>query len=359
MGFGIFGNKRRVKPLFVGSYGNDLTRGIYAFHIDIDNGEILKKKFYKSLANPSALFKRERFIYTCYQNNTGLATDGGLWQYAAMDLQFGLAARVSYHGRTYVSCFVNEDRSCAYAVDYYNGEVVVIPILKQKIVKVSQAIQHSGSSLDEKRQSQAHPTFIDETKDHQRIFVCDLGMDEVVLYRVVEKGKLEKDEENSFKVKAGNGPKKMIFNQSGTIAYLLNELSNTISVYHYEDCHFTHVQDIDTYPKDEYKGESVAGDIIMSDAGDYIFVTNRGHDSISAFKVEDDGRLSFVEFVDTDDNPVALTLINDRWLIVAAKKGGTLESFELKRGESKGCLFETHFTYMVGEPVCMVEGRGI
>ena len=45
---GLFFKKRKVKPIFVGSYGNDLTRGIYVFHIDIDNGEILKKKFYKS-----------------------------------------------------------------------------------------------------------------------------------------------------------------------------------------------------------------------------------------------------------------------------------------------------------------------
>ena len=60
---GLFFKKRNVKPIFVGSYGNNMTRGMYVFHLDIDNGEILKKKFYKSLANPTALFKRERFIY--------------------------------------------------------------------------------------------------------------------------------------------------------------------------------------------------------------------------------------------------------------------------------------------------------
>ena len=70
---GLFFKKRKVKPIFVGSYGNDLTRGIYVFHLDIDNGEILKKKFYKSLANPIAISKRERFIYVCYKNNTGIA----------------------------------------------------------------------------------------------------------------------------------------------------------------------------------------------------------------------------------------------------------------------------------------------
>ncbi len=360
MGIGLFGKKRIVKPLFVGSNGNDFTRGIYAFHIDIENGEILKKKFYKSIANPQALYRRERFIYTCYQNNSGNATDGGVWQYAAMELQFGLAARASYQGKTYVSCFVNEDRSYAYAVDYYNGEVVVIPILKQKIVKMTQVIKHVGHSIYPKRQEEAHPTFIDETPDHQRMIVCDLGTDEVVVYKIGDLGRLERDEENTIHVTPGSGPKKMIFSNDGKYAYLLNELSSTISVYQYENCHFTHIQDIDTYPKDEYGKESLGGDIVMSERNDYLFVSNRGHDSVSAFEInQETGELTYVESLDTDENPVALTLIDDHWLIVAAKRGGTLESFELKRGESKGCLFETHYTYMVGEPVCMIEGRGI
>ena len=51
-----------------------------------------------------------------------------------------------------MDCFVNENRSNAYAVDYYNGEVVRIPILKQKIVTVAQRIKHEGSSVDPKRQ---------------------------------------------------------------------------------------------------------------------------------------------------------------------------------------------------------------
>ncbi|MBS5112678.1 MAG: lactonase family protein [Coprobacillus cateniformis] len=356
---GLFFNKRNVKPVFVGSYGNDLTRGMYVFHLDVDNGEFLKKKYYKSLANPTAMFKRERFIYVCYKNNTGRKTDGGLWQYASMELQFGLAGKATDGGKTYMDCFVNENRSNAYAVDYYNGEVVRIPILKQKIVTVAQRIKHEGSSVDPKRQTEAHPHFIDETPDHKKIFVCDLGTDEVVIYNLDDKGALERDEENTFKVKPGSGPKKMVFAPNGKYSYVLNELSNTICVYQYQDGHFTFIQEVDTYPKDEFAKENLAGDIVISEKGDYLFVTNRGHDSIVAFEVKEDGQLEYIEYLDTDENPRAMILVNDRWLVVASQKGGTIESFELKRGESKGVLFESHFSYMVGEPVCLIEGRGI
>ena len=97
----FLGNRRNVTPIFVGSYGNGLTRGVYAFHIDTDTGEILKKKQFKSEADPITMFRRERFVFVAYKNNSGRNTDGGISQYAAMDLQFGLAAKVYFKGKTY------------------------------------------------------------------------------------------------------------------------------------------------------------------------------------------------------------------------------------------------------------------
>lgn len=360
MAFLFFGKRRKVKPIFVGSYGNDLTRGMYVFHLDIDNGELLKKKFYKSLANPTALFKRERFIYVCYKNNTGELTDGGLWQYASMDLQFGLAARVSNKGKTFMDAFVNEDRTYAYAVDYYNNEIVTIPISKQKIVRVSQVLSHEGNGPVPRRQDMPHPHFIDETPDHQRIFVCDLGTDEVVLYSVQDDGKLVRDNEHSIHLKPGSGPKKMVFSPNGKFAYVLNELSNTVAVYKYDQCQLTFVQEIDSFDKEDFSGQSLAGDILVDENGKYLFASNRGYDSVSVFEInQETGELTYIDFVDTDENPRSMILVNNRWLVVACQKGGTLETFEIRDDESKGVLFETHFSYMVGEPVCMVEGRGI
>lgn len=356
---GLFSKKRWVKPIFVGSNGGDLTRGIYVFHLDIENGEILKKKFYKSQANPSALYRRERFIYVCYKNKTGRATDGGVWQYASMDLQFGLAAKALYKGHTYVDSYVNEERTYAYAVDYYNSEVVTIPILKQKIVKMSQVIHHDGHGVDAKYQAEAHPCFIDETPDHRYIYVCDLGIDQVVMYDVKEKGKLECHDDATIHLKEGSGPKKMIFTPDGKFAYVLNALSNTVCCYRYENEKFTFIQEISTYPTDEFIHQTMAGDIVMSQSGDYLFASNCGHDSVAAYEInQETGELELVEYIDVDENPGAMIVVDDHWVVVAAQKTGTIESFEIKRGETKGILYETHFNYMVGEPVCLVEGRG-
>ncbi len=355
----LFFKRRQVKPVFVGSYGNDMTRGMYVFHLDIKNGELLKKKYYKTIANPTHLFKRERFIFACYKNGTGRPTDGGLWQYASMDLQFGLAGKSTDHGKTYVGSYVDEEREFAYAVDYYNGEVVTIPILKQKIVKVVQRIRHEGHGPVAKRQEEAHPSYIEMMPTKDRLFVCDLGTDEIVLYERNEKGRLIKDEEHSFFVRPGSGPKKMIFSPDGKYAYILNELSSTIAVYKVDHLQLTFVQEVSTYPQDEYTGTNLAGDILIEASGEYLFVSNKGHDSIVTFKInQDNGELEYLEYMEAEEYPTAMILVLNKWLVVASQKGGMLETFEVKRHEKKGVLFETHYTYPVGEPVCLIEGRG-
>lgn len=356
----FLGNRRTVKPLFVGSYGNELTRGIYAMQIDVNNGEILKKSHFKSQGNPVSMVRRDRFVYICYKNHTGAHTDGGVAQYAAMEMQFGLTSRATNEGKTYHHFFMNNEGTYGYAVDYYNGEVITCYVYKKKITKVLHSIQHTGSGPVEKRQDSPHPCYINQTPDSKRIFVCDLGTDEVVLYSENEDGTLTRDNENSFKVKPGSGPRKMIFSKDGRYAYLLNELSSTVCIYKYEDCQFTFLKELDTYYKEDYEHPSYGGDIITTKNGKYLFVSNKGYDSVRLYEVnQETGELKFIEDIDTDENPTALWLINDRWLVIAAQKGGSLETFEIKEGERKGVLFETHFSYMLPEPVCIVDGNNL
>lgn len=359
MAFNFFGLKRDTFNIFVGATGADEVRGVYVFQIDKDNGEIFKKKLYKSSAAPAFMAREDRWIYTCYKNNTGRSTDGGIWQYAAMDIQFGLTARISDNGKTYEHCVVNDDLTCLYAVDYYNSEVAVIPMNNlKKVVTVAQLIKHEGSGPDAKKQNQAHPIHVCISPDQSKVIVCDLGTDEVVYYNILDKGRLERNDELSFKVKPGNGPKKLLFSKTGQYAYLLNEISNTVEVYTHDNNKLTLIQTLDTYPKDEFNGRSAAGDMILMNSEDYLFISNRGHDSVSVFKVDKEtGLLTYIEFVDTDENPKSMLIYEDKWFICAAQKGGSLETWEIKTNDRHGVLFETHFTYNVSEPLTMVMGN--
>ena len=47
MAFNLFGGKRRItKGFFANSLGNKQTRGIYTFQIDVENGELIFKKYF-------------------------------------------------------------------------------------------------------------------------------------------------------------------------------------------------------------------------------------------------------------------------------------------------------------------------
>ncbi len=359
MGYGIFGLKRHAITFFVGSYGSELTRGVYVFQLDVDNGEIIKRRqYYKSTANPTYMTRAERFIYTCYKNNSGRTTDGGIWQYAAMDVQFGLTARVHNEGKTYEHCVIDDKRSALYAVDYYNGEVCTVPIKKMKVVKFSQTIKHEGKSIDEKKQDRPHPIYVAFNPEQTKVIVCDLGTDELVYYSIMEDGKLERDNEHTIHVKSGNGPRKIKFSKNGKYAYVLNEIANTIEVYENNNDALTLIQTVDTYPKDSFDKASAAGDMTIMESEEYLFASNRGHDSVSVFEINhENGKLEFIEFVDTDENPRVLKIFQDRWLLVASQKGESLETWEIKPKDRHGVLFETNYSYTIAEPVTICMGN--
>ena len=59
---GIFGKKRITESFFVNSFGNNQTRGIYTFQIDIDSGEILFRKYFNTPSDPIVLIMGDLFV---------------------------------------------------------------------------------------------------------------------------------------------------------------------------------------------------------------------------------------------------------------------------------------------------------
>lgn len=352
---GIFGKKRVTKGFFVNSYGNNQTRGIYTFHIDIDNGELLFKKHFQTPTDPVYSFNYGRFVCMTFRNRTGSATDGGVCSYASTMETLALVSRVSDEGKTYVHGCTNGDVETAdklFCTDYYNGEIMVASIKKKKLVRPIFKYKLEGHSIDPIKQTLPHPCYVDFTPDKQRLYVLALGLDKILLFDVKDDGTLILDEEHSFDVEAGSGPKKMMFNARGDRAYVLNELSSTIYVYEYHDLHFKLIQTIDTYPKDEDDVQNFAGQMKFGIDEEYIFITNKGHDSLVLMKVNDDGTLTYLDFADTSPNPCDLEVFENKWIVVCCQKGGIVESYRFTHDKG-GLVIETNYSYMVNEPVCI------
>lgn len=350
------GKKRNTVSFFVNSYGNQQTRGIYTFQLDIDSGELLFRKYFTTPTDPSYSFNYGRFVCTTYRNRTGTAADGGICSYTSTAETLALVSRLSDQGKTYVhACTDGDDETATkiFAVDYYHGQVMVGRIHKKKLKHVLFVYSIEGHSVHPTRQANAHPCYVGFTPDH-KLYVVDLGIDKVLFFDVKEDGTLLLDEKSSILLPAGSGPRKMIFSQDGKYAYILNALSNTIMVYSYESMKFTLVQTVDTYDKVAFpNANTFAGQFVFSEDEKYAFACNKGHDTVSSFSVNSEtGKLTYCDFMDTSFNPVDIDVVNNRWLVIACQKGGTVEVMEYV-AEKKGLLFETKHSYLVNEPVCI------
>ncbi len=197
-------------------------------------------------------------------------------------------------------------------------------------------IEHEGGSgVVPGRQDAPHAHWVGFSPDNRFAFVPDLGLDKVMIY------KLDADTStitpNGFaKVPAGGGPRHMKFHTSGKWVYVLNELSLSVTVFDYdaETGTMTPKQTIPTVPKTLLAKEKFksASEIRVHPNGRFVYSANRGHDTITVFRVnQDTGALSVVEL----ENVRGATPRNfnldpaGQWLVVAGQDSHTLASFEV------------------------------
>ncbi len=99
-----------------------------------------------------------------------------------------------------------------------------------------------------------------------------------------------------------------------------------------------------TLPGD-YKGTSYCADVKVTPDGRHLYGTNRGHDSIAAYKIGDDGKLSLVAIEPSrGKGPQNLAVTPDsRWLLCANMPGNNIAVFRIDAKTGK--------LTPVGEPV--------
>lgn len=164
-------------------------------------------------------------------------------------------------------------------------------------------------------------------------------------------GKLEEDSNHNLNVVPGSGPRQMIFSNDGRFAYLLNEISNNIMVFKYTDKYLNLIQVLHTTPR-HFHGFSSASAIRLSKSGKHLFVSNRGHDSIALYRVnQETGKITLLYMVHTGKTPRDFNFISSKYLIVGAQDDDEIELF--KFNEEKEELIRTAITLVIPSPVCI------
>ena len=126
------------------------------------------------------------------------------------------------------------------------------------------------------------------------------GIDKVLIYRFdADRGTLAASDPPFAAVRPAAGPRHFAFHPSGRFAYVINELNVTLTAFAVDANRgsLTEVETVSTLPPGETVKEGFStADVQVHPSGRFLFGSNRGHDSIVVFAIDDKtGRLTYVE----------------------------------------------------------------
>ena len=326
--------------LYVGTQ-NPGGMGIAVAEFDARTGSLTAPRLIMETRDPAhfTLSADGTRLYLC---NTG--TPGGVSAFAVEDRRTGALRLLNYkeskgRGPSYVSL----DKTGRYVLDanYGGGYVEVYSLAADGSLDQQAAfVEHSGSSVHPQRQTKPYAHWIRTDPTNRFGLVADLGTDQIVVYRFDEKtGKLAANDPPSFKVNGGSGPRHLAFHPNGSWLYGAQELSNEVVAFNWDSDKGTlkQFQAVKTLPAD-YTEPSTAAEIAVRDDGRFLYVSNRGHDSIAMYSIDArTGELTLRQRVPSRGKvPRYFTFDpGGKWLIVSNQEGGSLTVFAVdgKTGE--------------------------
>jgi 6-phosphogluconolactonase len=212
-------------------------------------------------------------------------------------------------------------------------------------------VVHSGSGPNRERQERSHAHCVLQLADDGLVLVADLGLDRVFGYRLGSDGTLARQTEVA--AAPGAGPRHIALHPDGRTVFVFNELDSTVASMRLQaDGSFAVLDVVAALPAGV--SHSHAADIHISPDGRFLYGSNRGHDSIAVFAVEQgSGKLTPRGHVSSGGRtPRNFTLTpSGRHLLVANQDSDVIVL--LARDAETGGLTDTGRRLEIGTPMCV------
>lgn len=339
--------------------GGQGSKGIYAAVLDTESGKLGEARLVAEIGSPGflALHPDGKSLYAVGIDDEPVVAafafeEGGeLGLRNMVPIGDGGGAHISVHpsGRFLLTA------------QYGGGSVALFPIAPDDSIQPrAQLIEHSGGSgVVANRQDKPHPHWVGYSPDGRFAFVPDLGLDQVVIYRVNE-------EEPSIEYYGvaqtipGGGPRHMRFSIDGQHIFLLNELTLSVTTFTY-DPQTGMTEQLTTTPalsetvkaKEAFNSSS---EILVHPNGKFVYSANRGHDSVTAYTAEGDTGLLEVLEVEPVRGSWPRNINLDpagKWLLAAGAHSNTVSVFAIDP-ENGWLTFQTRGVITVPNPICIV-----
>lgn len=343
--------------LIVGSYAPKESKGIYVFRFHPATGKADRVSTVSDIDNPTflALSPDNNYLYAVSETKGG--SGGGVCAYAfdrhTGSLRF-LNKRLS-EGDNPCNIITDASGKWVFVSNYTSGSLSVFPVEPDgSLGPIAQHIQHEGHSVT-KQQSSAHVHCVMPAPGGRDVFVTDLGMDRVFTYELdARTGHLSPGNPPYTPVRAGSGPRHMIFSPDGRFMYLIQEIGGQVTVFRYTPGKLTQVQEVSNIPEG-FQGRIWAADLHLSPDGRFLYAANRDDlNDIVTYRVDKaTGKLTFVNRVPSGGKtPRNFALTPDGSFLLAGHKNGD-EIAVFKRDARTGLLTATGGKIQVPHAVCL------
>ena len=352
--------------IWIGTGRSSLSRGIYHCQLNTNGGKLSEPTLVAEMDGPGFLAKHptEPVLYAVGGLNNeqvvaSLAIEGSVDK---PTLRFLNSVPIGDGGAAHVS--LDRTGRTLFTAQYGGGSVAVFSVNTDgKLLGQTQLIDHQGGSkavADRQDASHAHWTGV--SPDNRFLFVPDLGLDQVVIYKLdATTGRIEPH--GSGIVMLGSGPRHMKFHPNGHWIYVLNELNLTVTVFEYDSNAgiMTPKQTVESVPAADLVREKAksASEIRVHPNGKFVYSANRGHDTISVYAVDPtNGKLSLLQI----ENPRCATPRNfnltpdAKWLLAAGQLSNSLGLFSVD--SDSGRLTFQQASVFVPTPICVLFDKG-
>jgi 6-phosphogluconolactonase len=363
----------RPALLYVGTYteailgGSGKTlegggRGIHILHLDPGAGTLASAGVVQGVRNPSylAFHPSRRFLYAVNELKEFDGQFGGSVSGFRIEPDTGNLISLNTaatHGTD--PCHLTVDPTGRYLLvaNYGSGQVSVLPIRGDgTLAPASHVVQHIGSSVHPVRQTGPHAHCVAVDDAGRFVFVADLGMDRIIVYRLdAERGILVPHDPPFVAASPGAGPRQIILHPKANAAYAINEIASSLTVYGYDawagllDARRT----LSTLPAD-FSGLNSCAELQIVPSGRFLYASNRGHNSLAIFSISPtSGDLTLLRHVPTGGATPRHFAIgpDENFLVAANQDSGNVVLFRVDG--ATGALSATGSAVEVPTPVCV------
>jgi 6-phosphogluconolactonase len=341
---------------------NGLSKGIYHATFDTDQGKLTTPELAAEVNSPGFL--------ALHPNGNVLYATGSQAGKPAV-----LAFKIENSGQQSTLTLLNSqeigDGGAAHlstdrtgkvllTAQYGGGSTAIFRLADDgSIAERTNLLKHGdGSGVVKGRQDKPHAHWTGTSPDNRFVFVPDLGMDKVVIWKLDVDG-ADLSPHGYGECPPGGGPRHMKFSPDGQYVYVLNELALSVTTFKYDKQAGTMrpLQTIPTLPA-EVKAKEVfnsASEIRVHPSGKFVYTANRGNDTITAFAVDPaSGKLSLIEVEPIRGGwPRNFNLDpTGKWLLAAGRDSNTVAVFQIN--QDTGELTYTRNMAMVPTPICVL-----